>query len=405
MRIQRNLRLIDIYTIGMNTIFVLPVLLPYYRDQIGIGFREFMIGEACFAAVIVLLDVPTGWISDVWQRKHAQGLGIVFLIMGYSCLLAAHSFTMAVIGQSVIGIGISLCNGTNTAILYDSLLSVGRESEYRKREGRRQAMCLYTVAIASITGSMLYPLCHQLPLVLELVGLVVALIASCSLDEPERHKRASERHPLMDIIATIKYAVHGHAEVGFVILSAAALFSSTKIIMWTQQPYYMLMSVPEAWYGSLMAVGFVLSGLSSHLSHLIDGRISAPKALAGIWLLAVVVCLGASVGPGLHGIVLLMLGGSCVFGLASPRINEVINKNVDSARRATVLSTQSAMVSLFFIPLSIVMGAVSKHWGIQAVLVGLAVWLCVTGGALSLLAVSRRKAVCVTDEKPAIVSS
>jgi len=391
MRIQRNLRLIDIYTIGMNTIFVLPVLLPYYRDQIGIGFREFMIGEACFAAVIVLLDVPTGWISDVWQRKHAQGLGIVFLIMGYSCLLAAHSFAMAVIGQSVIGIGISLCNGTNTAILYDSLLSVGREAEYRKREGRRQAMCLYTVAIASITGSMIYAAHHQFPLVLELAGLVVALIATCSLDEPERHKRASERHPLMDIIATIKYAVHGHVEVGFVILSAAALFSSTKIIMWTQQPYYMLMSVPEAWYGSLMAVGFVLSGLSSHLSHLIDGRISAPKALAGIWLLAVTVCLGASVGPGLHGIVLLMLGGSCIFGMASPRINEVINKNVDSARRATVLSTQSAMVSLFFIPLSMVMGAVSKHWGIQAVLVGLAVWLCVTGSALSLLAVSRKK--------------
>ena len=154
-----------------------------------------------------------------------------------------------------------------------------------------------------------------------------------------------------------------------------------------------------------MAVGFVLSGLSSHLSHLIDGRIGAPKALAGIWVMAVVVCLGASVGPGWHGIVLLMLGGSCIFGMASPRINEVINKNVDSTRRATVLSTQSAMVSLFFIPLSTVMGAVSKHWGIQAVLVGLSLWLCMTGGCLSLLALSRRKAVCATREKPVIVTS
>ncbi len=391
MRIQRNLRLIDAYCIGVNAIFLLPVLLPYYRDQIGIGFREFMIGEACFAATIVLLDVPTGWISDVWQRKHAQGLGILFLILGYSCMLIARSFAMAVIGQSVIGIGISLCNGTNTAILYDSLLSVGRQGEYRRREGRRQALCLYTVAASSIVGSMVYQIHHQLPLIVEVVALVGALIASCMLDEPERHKRAAERHPLLDILATIKYAVHGHVEVGFVILSAAALFSSTKIIMWSQQPYYMLLHVPEAWYGTLMAVGFLLSGLSSHLAHLLDGRISAPKALAGIWILTVLVCLGASIGPGWHGIALLMLGGSCIFGMASPRINEVINNNVDSSRRATVLSTQSAMVSLFFIPLSIVMGAVSKHWGIQAVLVGLAVWLVVAGGCLSSLAVSRRK--------------
>jgi len=391
MRIQRNLRLIDAYTVGTNMIFIVPVLLLYYRDQIGIGFREFMIGESCFAAVVVLCDVPTGWISDVWQRKHAQALGILFLIMGYSCLLLARSFAMAIIAQSVIGIGISLCNGTNTAILYDSLMSVGREGEYRKREGRRQAMCMYTVATASIIGSLIYPLFHQFPLIVELMALVGALIASCLLDEPERHRRRPERHPIMDVLATIKYAVHGHVEIGFIILAAAALFSSTKIIMWTQQPYYMLLKIPEAWYGALMAVGFILSGLSSHLSHLLDGRISAPRVLAGIWIAAILICLGASVDPGWHSIILLMLGGSCIYGIGMPRVNEVINRNIDSSRRATVLSTQSTMVSLFFIPLSTVMGAVSKHWSIQAALVGLAVWLCLAGGALSLLVLSRRK--------------
>jgi hypothetical protein len=139
-----------------------------------------------------------------------------------------------------------------------------------------------------------------------------------------------------------------------------------------------------------MAVGFMLSGLSSHLSHLLDGRISAGRALAVIWIASALICLGASVGPGWHGIILLMMGGSCIYGIAMPRINEVINKNIDSSRRATVLSTQNTMVALVFIPLSTVMGAVSKHWGIQAVLVGLAVWLCLTGVCLSLLALSRR---------------
>ncbi len=392
MRIKRNLRLIDAYTIGTNMIFVLPVLLPYYRDQIGIGFREFLIGESAFAAIIVLCDVPTGWISDRWQRKNAQAMGIFFSMIGYGVLLFAHNFFMAVLAQATIGIGISLCNGTNTAILYDSLLSVGREREYRRREGRRQAICMYTIAISSIVGSLLYPLHHQLPLVAQLAAFACAFLASCLLDEPERHRRVSERHPVMDVIATIKYAVHGHAEIGFVILSAAALFASTKLIMWSQQPYYMMIKVPEAWYGMLMAVGFMLGGLSSHLGHLIDGRISAQRALMCIWIMTILICLGASMNPGWHGVVLLMMGGSCIFCLASPRINEVINNNVDSSRRATVLSTQSTMVSLVFIPLSNVMGIVSKHWGIQAVLVAVALWLCLAGMCLGLLALSRRKA-------------
>jgi MFS family permease len=392
MRIQRNLRLIDIYTIGMNAILILPVLLPFYRDQIGIGFREFMIGEACFSAVIVALDVPTGWISDTWQRKQAQALGILFLIIGYCCMLVARSFAMAVAAQSIVGIGISLCNGTNTAILYDSLASVGRDGEYRRREGRRLALCMYTVAICSIVGSFIYPYCHKLPLIVFICALVCALVATCLLDEPERVRRRPERHPILDVLATIKYALHEHAEIGFVILSAATLFSCTKIILWTQQPYYMLLGIPEGWYGALMAVGFVLSGLSSHLSHLLDGRISAPRVLGGIRIAAVLICLGASIAPGWHGVILLMLGGSCIYGMAMPRVNEVINRNVDSSRRATVLSTQSTMGSLCFMPLSIAMGAVSKHWGIQAVLVGLAVWLCLTGVCLSLLAASRRNA-------------
>jgi MFS family permease len=279
MRIQRNLRLIDIYTSCMNTNFILAVALPYYRDQMGIGFREFMIAEACFAAVIVLCDVPTGWISDIWQRKHAQALGIVFLIAGWSCLLVGKSFLMAIMCQSILGIGISLCNGTNTAILYDSLMAVSREGEYRKREGRRWALCMYSIAGASIIGSLVYPKFHHLPLILTLAGLVAALIATCLLDEPERYRRRPERHPVLDILATIKYAVHGHAKIGFIILAAAVLFSSTKIILWTQQPYYMQLKIPETWYGALMAVGFLLSGLSGHVSHLLDGRIGAARAL------------------------------------------------------------------------------------------------------------------------------
>jgi predicted MFS family arabinose efflux permease len=391
MRIQRNLRLIDIYTIGMNMILIVPVLLPYYRDQIGIGFREFLISESCFAAVIIMGDVPTGWISDVWQRKHAFGLGILFLIMGYSCLLIARSFAMVIATQMILGVGISLCNGTNTAILYDSLLSVGREAEYRKREGRRQALCMYTIAASSIVGSIIYTQFHHLPLIVGIMGLLAALVAVCALDEPERHKIASARHPLRDIIAATKYALHDHVEIAFIIFAAGAFFATTKLMMWSQQPYYMVLKVPEAWYGTLMAVGFMLSGLSSHLSHLLDGRITAPRALAIIWLMAIIVCLGSSIGPGWHGIALLMFGGSCLYGIAMPRVNQVINSNVDSSRRATVLSTLSTMGSVYFIPLSMIMSVVSKHWGIQAVLVALAIWLAVAGVVLSVMAAARKK--------------
>ncbi len=393
MLIQRNLRLIDAYTFGTNMIFVLPVLVPYYHDRIGVDFHGFMVGEAAFAAAAILCDVPAGWLADMWQRRHVEALGIFTELAGFAILLFAHSFAAAVTAQAVIGVGISFCTGTNTAILYDSLLSVDRQREYRRREGRRLAMGFFTMAIAGIIGGFLYPLDHRLPLVLTIAAFAVAGVAALLLDEPLRRKPPRARHPLKDIFATIKYALHDHAEIGFAIMSAAALFSATKIVMWTQQPYFMLLHVPESWYGVLMAVGFLLGGAASHASHLLDGKIGAPRALALIWCAAILVCLGAAWRPGWHGIALLMLGGTCIFGMASPRINEVINDHVDSARRATVLSTQSLMVRTVFIPLSAAMGGLSKHWGVTGTLLGLALWLGVTGSMLAVMAIRKRTAV------------
>jgi hypothetical protein len=224
-------------------------------------------------------------------------------------------------------------------------------------------------------------------------GMLMALIATCMLDEPERHKRKAERHPLLDILATIKYALHGHREVGLIIMAAGALYCTTKLMMWSQQPYYMALKINEQWYGVFMAVGWILGGASSHLGHLLDGKISTYRALAMLWIFGIIVCVGAGIGPGLHGVALLMVGGSCIFGLSSPRINEVINRHVDSSRRATVLSTVSLCMQTLFIPLSTVMGWMSKHHGIQAVLFSLAGWLALTGMILMTLFYSRRRAV------------
>ncbi len=137
--------------------FVVPVLVPFFRDEMGLSFKDFMIGEAAMAAMVVLLDVPTGWLSDIWKRKHVLALGTVLLLIGNLLMLVAHNLVTAVSAQSVMGIGLSLLNGTNNGLLYETLMSEQREGEYRRREGRRQGLGLYAMAAASILGGLMYP--------------------------------------------------------------------------------------------------------------------------------------------------------------------------------------------------------------------------------------------------------
>ncbi len=385
MRARRNIFLINAFTVFTNMSFLIAVIVPYYRDQMGLTFQDFLIGEAAFAAVVVLLEVPSGWISDVWHRKYTLALAAVFEIIGYGCLLLGKGLLLAIVAQGIIGIAISLISGTNTALLYDSLLSEGREGEFRAREGKRSGLGFYSVGAASIVSGFLYSLDHRLPLWMSLISLSLALLMACLMVEPDRHKKQPEKHPIADMIDTGRYALHGHPEIGMIILFSAVMFCSTKMIMWPQQPYYMAMHLPEQIFGVLMAAGFGMAGLSSHLGHKLDGKISSVKALAIVWLVAVLVCLGASAHLGWSGVALLMIGGTCLYGIGAPRVSEAINRRVGSERRATILSTQSLMVSLFFIPVGFVIGWISEHHGVQGALLGIAGWLGFAGLCLLFL--------------------
>lgn len=391
MTMIRNVRLLEIYNIGLSALFAMPVFVPYYRDVIGLTFRDFLIGEAVFAGVIVALEVPSGWLSDVWKRKHVLLLSCIFWIAGLALLLVAGNLATTVIAQGIIGVGVSLFSGTTSALLYDTLLAEGREQDYSRLEGRRQGLGFYTLAIASIAGGFMYEIHPALPLWCSVIAALPAIACCMAMIEPPRHKSAIQGHPLKDMMITLRYALHGHAEISFIIIFAALLFSGTKLIMWSQQPYYMAIDLPEYYYGILMAGGFVLGGVSSQLAHKLDGRVSNLRALSLALLAALAVCVLSSWHVGLHGVALLMIGGSCIFGMSMPRVSDAINRRVASDRRATILSTANLLRELFFIPLSLLVGAMSELGGVGHGLQGVAGWLVLAGIFIGAWAVLRAR--------------
>jgi hypothetical protein len=61
MSVNRSIRLICAHGVLTHMLFLLPVVMPYYAS-IGLTFRDFLIGEAVFSAVVLLCEVPSGWI-------------------------------------------------------------------------------------------------------------------------------------------------------------------------------------------------------------------------------------------------------------------------------------------------------------------------------------------------------
>ncbi len=371
-RANRNIKVLNAMMLMHGLCFFLPILLPYFHDEIGIGFFEMMITEAAFCLTIVLMEIPSGWLSDIFRRKDSALFGSFFLVLATFILLIADSAFDATLSQILFGIGVSFHSGTLNAILYDSLLEQGREKEYRKREGFRTSLNFYALASSSFTAGFLYELDHHLPILLSLWAYIITFIFTFFLQEPTREKENAQKNPFKDMLDTMHYALHGHKVVAGIIGLSCLAFSATKLMMFAQQPYYVALNLPEKWFGILGAAGFFAAALGSHFSHLISDKISHRIVLAGALLTIILVCLTTSCFISIWSVPVLLLAGNALYGTVWPHVQDAINSRVTSARRATILSTASLMINLVFIPISAVFGWISDEIHISWALFALA---------------------------------
>lgn len=365
---QRNLILLYFFTVCVNAVFILPVMAAYYQADLGLSFHDLLIGESVFAAGVILFDVPTGWAADQWGRKRTMMCGAATYIIGLLVLMFAGGLISALLAQAILALAISFISGANSALLYDTLLSQGREDEFRKREGFRFGLQLYTCAIACVTGGYMYQINHAIPFVAEIVTLVIGVILAFLITEPPRHKRIVEHHPVRDMLETMHYVLRGHREIAAIILLMLLVFPTTKLCMWTLQAYSQALHLPESANGWIVASAMLLGAVSGHFNHKIFPNLNGRQVLyllIGI-LIIMLVASGLFMSP--LGLVLLGLEGF-VYGFGAPRIQETINNLADSGRRATILSTANLATSIGFIPYSQVFGWVNDNNGLGAALI------------------------------------
>ncbi len=380
MSLNRNVRLIFGHTIFTNLIFELPVIIPYYQT-IGLSFRDFLIGEAVFSAVVLLAEVPSGWLSDIWRRRTVLMLGCFFAMAGFALLLFADTLLMAATAQGILGIAVALNSGTNTALLYDTLLENGQEHESRRLEGKRHAMMLYSIAGSACIGGFLFTIDPKLPVYMDVLMMLFAMIAIARVREPVRHQKSVEKHMLRDIVETVHYTLRGHAEIGGIILVSMIVFSATKVIMWTQQPYYAMVGIPVAWFGMIMAGMYLVCGVAGHYSHKIEHLGTNRMALGITALCLVIACLVLVLAPAPITALAMFPIGIMAWAVGQPRVTNAINIRVGSERRATILSSVSLMVHVVFIPTSLIVGYIEDHSDVKNALLYVAAQITLLAGA------------------------
>ena len=120
-----------------------------------------------FGLAMALFEFPSGYLADRMGYRRAMILASVLNAVGWSIYVRADSIPHILLAEVVLGIGISLISGTDSALLYESLVETKREGEFGHWNGRVRFFGQLGEGSAAIIAGVLYAYWHRLPFVLE----------------------------------------------------------------------------------------------------------------------------------------------------------------------------------------------------------------------------------------------
>ena len=376
--VTRNIRLYKWYMTFREPILWGPVLISCITHLGRMKLPEIYFMESIVLIGMIFLQVPTGALADLVGRKKTVIVGsLLYALSAIGFAIASSPLGMWSANITWM-VGASLCSGADSAFLYDSLKSVGRETEYKKVDGAAAGNQLVITALGCLTAGYLAQFSLRLPLLLSIPGVLVSAILPFFFKEPPmmREFNAKEQMGIMKVSALF---VANHKEVKWVIGFTTLIGVSSKIWFFTYNPYFELVKLHLRYYGVVFFAMNLAAWYFSSYAHLVSKKIKEKSAMILMVVLigVPIIIMGSYVSVLSIGMVFLQ---NIVRGFMRPFLGEFLNRHLDSENRATVLSVQSAVSSFAqFVALGC-FGLLLGSWGLPFCLQILGVAVLLLGG-------------------------
>lgn len=292
----------------------------------------------------LVYEIPTGAFADMLGKKKTLILAFLSLTVGNMLMGFASSLWMLSLGLWLfVCLAYALYSGTMEALVFDSLKSIGKEDLFDKKIGSLGALRLWAMALSAVVGGVAYTFNPGLPYLLSgllsFVGLFVCFYLVEPLVDTEKFSWNSffkQNTKGMKILfgskklKTVSY---------YLVISGGLLVFSYNLLDDLLAIEYGFNPTTISW---LFAVACIVAGVAAHFIPRIKIIVSDNKLiLTSVGVIAVCLVLSPVVGMWISALLLLVrVVGEAIYQNYS---SVIVNKSVDSAYRATTLSSLSLL--------------------------------------------------------------
>ncbi len=331
----------------------------------GIGFDAASIGlmAAAYAAVVPLLEVPSGVLADRWSRSRL--LILASLALAASSLVGGLSTGVGtyVLAAMILGVYFAASSGTVDSIVYDAVVEeTGSSAGYERWIGRVRLVESAALATSAVAGGLLAGWTSpRLTYFLTVPFGLLAAVALARFREPRLHRAAEpvtlHRHLAMTLRAMVVLPAARHA---MLLVALAALLSQT---LFEFGPLWLVAAdAPAAAFGPYWAGLVATLGLGGVLAGRL--RLEHRPTLLGLAGLLAVVPLGLTGDRPLPVVIAAQTGLAVLLAVVGIHAGRVLHDAVASSVRAGVASGAGTLSWLLFLPFSVGFGRVTQQSGV-----------------------------------------
>ena len=354
---------------------IMPTIVLFYQDN-GMGMHDIFVLKAIYSVAMVVLEIPSGWMADVWGRKKTLLLGSILGTLGVLIYSISHGFWAFALAEIILGIGFSFVSGADSAMLYDSLRAASKPEKYTREEGRITSAGNFAEAIAGIIGGLLAAISLRTPFFFQAGVAALAIPAVLGMIEPKIHSTGNIQS-IKKLVQNIKNILITNQNLRISIFLSAVTGTATLTFAWLVQPFFKAIELPVELFGVLWTALNLAVGVSSAFAHKVERFWNRKKSV-------VLVILLLTAGYFLSGLAISYTGIAFLFlfylarGIATPIFKNYINQFTESEVRATMLSVRNFAIRIVFAGTGPLLGWVTDTISLT--------WAFVSAGAMYLVA-------------------
>jgi MFS family permease len=368
----------------------MPIIVLFFHEN-GLSQKDVMVLQALFSVAVVVFEIPSGYFSDIIGRKITIIIGTFFGLIGFCVYALSYGFWGFLVAELLLGLGSSFISGTDSALIYDSLIDIGKEQHYVKFESRKTMLGNFSEATASILGGFLATISLRTPFYVILVFYFLAFLLSFTLVEPHRHKMDTSKGQMHNILKIVKFSLFEQKKIRWLIIYSAVVGSSTLTMVWFIQPYLEEVKLPLQYFGIAWAALNYSVGVFTYFSHHIEQTLGRRITLISLVFLT-------GIGYFLLSSFFTLWAALFIFifyyirGINSPLLKNYINQLISSDMRATVLSVQGLAGRLTFSIIGPFIGWTKDYYS-MATAFALSGIIFVTLGLLAIVFLEKNRAL------------